>query len=506
MAVSPGFHRSTILFILLTSFLGGCGVVGTAPGGGVVVGGRGRPTFNINGFGAVGDAKTIDTVAFQHAIEACRQAGGGTVYVPRGRYLVEPLDLVSNLTLQLDPNAEVLFIDDPERYPLVETRWEGVMRPGRRPCLWAKNCTNVVINGGTLDGQGPKWWAPVQSLRGADQMTLNAAAAQAAAPQRSGNLPTTLPSASPAQPTVIATITARPWESDPTYRRPPLAQFRNCSNVRIENVTFRNSPYWTLHLLFSTNVSIRDSKFIAPPDAPNTDAVDIDSCKDVLIERCFADVGEADAFALKSGVDDDGRRVNRATENVTIRNCRVARAHGGVVVGSEMSGGVRNAKFSDCKFEGTDVGIHIKSMRGRGGAVQKVRAERIAMEAVAIPFEITMRHRETDPEPASIRTPRFADIQITDVTARGATRAGIIDGLEESPVVTLLFRNLDLSARYGITCTWAADVRFADVLIATDFGPAMIRSNTADLRLDRWQETTPDSTTQPPVFPTAVSK
>jgi polygalacturonase len=519
----------------------GCGAV-TGPngllsgaGGGGAGGAAGRGAFDVTGFGARGDDDADDTVAFRHALEAVRQLGGGTVVVPRGTYRVGPLDLCSNLALRIDPAATLVFHDDPALYPLVDTRWDGVMRPARRPLLWADNCVNLTIfGGGTIDGSGARWWEPVLAMReprrespsrarsttdGAGRAAIvspptradrpataaSPGAATRPATTRSATAPaTTSPSpragrGSPApapQTLADAALIPQPWETDERLRRPPLLQLRNCSNVRVEGLTLQDAPHCTVHVLFSAGVTLRNVRLLARADAPGADGVNVDSSREVNIDRCHADVGDSDAFALRSGRDEDGRRMRRPTENVTVRNSTVARALAGVAIGSEMSGGVRNVRFIDCRFDGTDVGLLIKTQRGRGGAVEGVTAQRLTMDGVAIPFEITTRHRESDPEPVSERTPRIADVRVTGLRARGATRAGIIDGLEESPVRGLDFRELDIAARYGITCTWAAGVSFRDAIISTDFGPALIRSNTSDVRLDRWRETTPEAATR----------
>ncbi|WP_428939375.1 glycoside hydrolase family 28 protein [Fontivita pretiosa] len=384
--------------------------------------------------------------------------------MPAGWYLTGPIDLVSNMTLHLDEGAVIMFSDDPEEYPPVETRWEGIMRQARRPLLWANGCTNVAITGsGIIDGQGARWWESIQRMRRQRQ-------------------------SSPATPP--------PTPDDALRRRPPLAQFRDCRRVRIEGVTFQNSPFWTLHLLFSDDIVVRNCRFLAPEDAPNTDAMDIDSCRRVLVEDCHADVGD-DAFTLKSGRDEDGRRVARPTERVTIRGCTVKRAHGGVVIGSEMSGDVRNIRFENCDFEGTDTGVRIKTMRGRGGVVENVRVNNIRMKDVINSFHITMRYRFTEPEPVSQRTPRVRDIRIRNIIARDSRRAGVIDGLEERPIEDVAFENLDITAAEPLTISDARSIRLRRVRIAADALPALKTWRVGDVKLQSWCESLRAAGTQP---------
>lgn len=489
----PAKSLSTCLLVAVLAAFGGGGCAALdAPallGGGGGGAGAGRATFNVTGFGARGNDDADDTVAFRHAIEAVRQLGSGTVTVPPGRYVLGPIDLAGNLTLRLDPAATLVFLDDPDRFPITDTRWNGVMRPARRPLLWADNLANVTITGGgTIDGNGARWWRPLQ----------DAADAAPAPPP-----PPTTTRAAMRSPSLAAAAVSRPdpGESDPALRRPPLVQLRNCQNVRIEGVTLKDAPHVALHVLFSSGVQVRNVRIVSPPDAVGAVAgACVDSSRNVLIEGCRADVGAAaDAVALHSGRDDDGRRMNRPTENVTVRNCVITSALGGLVIGTEMSAGVRNVRFADCRFEGTGVGVLIKSQRGRGGAVEGVTVSNLMMNGVGVPFQITARHLEGPAEPASDRTPRIAGIRFTGLVAKGANRAGIVEGLEESPVRGLEFRNVNLAARYGITCNWASGVEFRNAAIATDFGPGMIRSNTFDVRLDEWQETTPEAATRPAV-------
>lgn len=458
--------RLALMVVLGCSMLVGCSSI---PGF--------KRSFDVTKFGAAGDGATDNSSAFAQAIDACKQAGGGVVRVPAGRYLTGPMDLVSNMTLHLDKDAVILFIDDQSRYPTVETRWEGVMREGRRPLLWAKDCSNVAITGsGTIDGQGAKWWFPIQEIRRRRQVGPSATTTSFAA----------------------ATMPTQSYATDATRRRPPLAQFRDCSNVRIEGITFQNSPFWTLHTLFTDNLVIRNCTFLAPEDGPNTDAVDIDSCRKVLIERCYADVGD-DGFTLKSGRDEDGRRVGRPTEDVVVRNCTVKHAHGGVVIGSETAGSVRRIRFSNCTFEGTDNGVRIKTMRGRGGIIEDVVAENIKMKDVVNAFIITMRYQRSNPEPVSERTPRIRDVHLKNITASDSRRAGIIDGLEEMPITDITFQNLDLTAQEGISVSDAEGIEFRNVKIATDAPlPALKQNRAQGVKVENWQESqrTP-ATTRP---------
>jgi polygalacturonase len=381
---APKFSAPLILFALLS----GCA----------------HSTLNIRDYGATGDGKFLNTFAFKKAIAKCKTSGGGIVRVPPGIYLTAPIELLSSMTLHLDPGATIKFTDDPTDFPFVETRFEGLTTTAHRPCLWADGCRNIAITGaGIIDGSGARWWHPTLA------------------------------------------------------KRPPLAQFRNCTNVKIEGVTFQNSPMWTLHLLYSDHIVVRNAKFLAPQKSPNTDGCDIDSCRDVLIENCFASDGD-DAFCLKSGKNEDGRRINRPTENITIRHCKVEHAHGAVVIGSEMSGSIRHVLFEDIDCDSTDNGIRIKTMRGRGGVVEDVLAQNIRMKNVGNAFILTMRYQSSQPEPLSERTPLLHDIHLKNIFARDCKTAGIIEGLEEQPIENITLENLDITAAVPLRCEYGKNI------------------------------------------------
>lgn len=440
---------------------------------------RPATTFVITDYGArageVPADKDANTRAFRRAVEACGKAGGGVVRVPAGDFLVAPVDFVSGMTLHLDEGAVLRFSNDPADFPDVDSRWEGLMLRGHRPCLWAAGCRDVAITGsGTIEGQGKPWW----------DHTLAEKAAKAKKPGGTSGAtaePGTRKSYEP----------AGDGRAGDSHLRPPLVQFRDCTNVRVEGVTFRNAPFWTLHLLFSEDVTIRGAKFLNPQHAPNTDGIDIDSSRRVLIEDCHADVGD-DAFCLKSGRDEDGRRVNRPTEDVTIRRCTVAHAHGGVVIGSETSGGIRRVHFEDCTFDGTDNGFRLKTMRGRGGVVEDVQAENIRIRNVDNAVLITMQYAKTPAEPVSERTPRVRDVHLKNITVRGAKHAGLVLGLEEMPVEDVTLTDLDVTAQNGFWCADGKGVEFRGVKIATEFGPALTQQRMRDLRVVDWQESKAD--------------
>lgn len=384
--------------------------------------------LDVRAHGVVGDGKALETKALNELIGKVAAAGGGTVYFPPGRYLTGSIDLRSNVTLWLEAGAVVLGSTNVEDYPDVRTRQEGVECWGYMPLIRATGAKNVTIRGrGTIDGQGEHWWK-----RGFWFRDDPAAKEQ-------------------------------PNEREKRFRelnhdvggkffvRPSLVEFYECENVLLEGVTLLNSPMWTVHPVYCDNVTIDGVTIINPAKSKNTDGIDPDSCRNVRISNCHISVGD-DCIAIKSGRDEDGRRVGRPSENITITNCTMLSGHGGVVIGSEMSGAVRNVTVSNCVFDGTKRGIRFKAPRGRGGTIENVVFNGIVMrdvgEAAIIVDQIYGTNRPAPDQPDET-TPRVRDIRIANVTVRGAREVFRIDGLPESPVIDLHLSGVDVEAERG---------------------------------------------------------
>lgn len=362
--------------------------------------------FNITDFGAVPDGVTLCSRAIEEAINAAAKAGGGTVYVPAGRYLTGTIYFKSNVTLNLDAGAVILFSNDPKDYTVVFSRWEGVERDVYSSCIYGDGLENIAITGrGILDGQGAYWWKVFR-----DKTVL--------------------------------------------YPRPKLISFQNSNNVLIEGVKLIDSPSWTINPIRCENVTIDKVSILNPADSPNTDGIDPDSCKNVHISNCHIDVGD-DCIVIKSGTEDTPERV--PCENVTITNCTMVHGHGGVVLGSEMSGDIRNVTISNCVFEGTDRGIRFKSRRGRGGVVEDIRVNNIVMKDVLCPFILNLYYFcgprgmdkyvwDKNPYPVTEETPAFRRIHFSNITARDIrSAAGFLYGLAEMYVEDITFENIDIA-------------------------------------------------------------
>ena len=256
--------------------------------------------------------------------------------------------------------------------------------------------------------------------------------------------------------------------------RPPFIQFYECNNVLIENVKIVNSPFWTINPAFCDNVTVHGVTIYNPskdPKGPNTDGINPSSCRNVRISDCFISVGD-DCITIKSGRDADGRKYGKACENITITNCVMLSGHGGVVIGSEMSGGVRRVTISNCVFDGTDSGIRLKSSRGRGGVVEELRVDNIVMKNIqrnAFIFDL-FYDKESKVEPVSERTPVFRNIHLSNITGSDIKQIGYIKGIEEMPVQGLSFSNINMKAEVGFIVDIAEDIRFDNVDFSSQTG------------------------------------
>ncbi|HSV15717.1 MAG TPA: glycoside hydrolase family 28 protein [Tepidisphaeraceae bacterium] len=452
-------HRAFPLIILTAMLLASRGFASGA---------EAPDVFDVRDFGGVGDGKTLNTAAFSRAVAAAEAAGGGTVRVGPGRYLTGTIMLKSNVTLDLDAAATLLASESPDDFPLVDEVWT----PGRQvrgPLIYAVDAQRVAVTGrGVIDGQGRKWWEPILAAK---------------AKRKAGA------ASSPATEPVASATSPGDWQ----YGRPRLIRFVRCSDVVVEHVTLQNAPEWNIHPLLCERIRIDGVTIFAPVPSPNTDGINVESCRNVQISNCRVDNGD-DSITLKSGLDEAGRRMGKPCEDITISNCVIYHGHGGVTIGSEMSGGVRNVTVSNCVFHGTDNGIRIKSQRGRGGVVEGVAVSNIVMQDVPHPFTITTfyagKDKPGDVYPVDAGTPTFRDFLFSSITARGAKEAGSITGLREKPIADITFSNVHVRAEKGFTCTNADGIRFLDTRIEASQGEALIVKDCANLRTERLERIT----------------
>jgi polygalacturonase len=355
--------------------------------------------------------------ALRQAIAACAAAGGGRVVVPAGRWFVGgPIHLQSNVELHLSADAHLIFSGQAEHYlPAVRTRWEGVECFSYSPMVYAANCKNVAITGsGTLDGQGAKHWLPWRALQKPDQNRMRQMGKDG------------------------APLADRQFGAG-SYIRPHFVQFYQCQNVLVEGITLRDSPFWVLHPVFCDNVTVRDINVISKHI--NSDGVDPDSSRYVLIENCRFEVGD-DGVAIKSGRDQDGWRVGRQSQYIVVRNCEyVGDTGGGVAIGSEMSGGVSDVFVDGYTIPKANHALYFKSNLDRGGRIQSVHIRNIdAGEVDSLLIFTNSYHGYRGGNAAT----RFENISVAQVRCRKANVGISIAGNAQAPIRDVRLRDIQI--------------------------------------------------------------
>ena len=425
-------------------------------------------TFNVLDYGADPNGVQLSTAASQKAIDACTEAGGGTVIIPEGIYTTGPISLKSNVRLYTEKNSFITFSHDLDLYEIYDTWFEGIPTKRCTSPINAFNQMYIAITGhGTFNGNGD-WWRPLKKSKMApaqwkkhlqekggivendiwypDQASLKA---QGFCVDQ--NVP------------VIEDEAV--WQEVKSFLRPVLLHFVGCKNILLEGVTFENSPAWNLHPMCCENLVINKVTVRNPWYSQNGDGVDIESCKNVVIAHCTFDVGD-DAICMKSGKNKPGRDRGIPTENVVVDECVVYHGHGGFVCGSEMSGGIKNVEVRNNLYIGTDVGLRFKSTRGRGGVVENIYIKNVNM--VNIPNEGLLfdlfyggkgAGEETEEELAarmnaeapevSEETPAFRNIVIENVKGANINRAIYFNGLPEMKIQNVTLRNINRSADEG---------------------------------------------------------
>jgi len=382
---------------------------------------------DVTAFGAVGDGRTDCTEAFRKAIVECQRGGGGRVLVPNGTYLTGAIHLGSNVNLHLAKGATLLFSRDLKKYlPVVYTRFEGVECMNYSPFVYAYEQENVAITGeGALDGQADTtlWWpwtgsrkygwSPGKPEHSADREQLFRMAEEG------------------------VPIHARVF-GEGHCLRPNFIQFYKCKNVLVEGVTILRSPMWVIHPVLCENVTVRGVRVVS--HGPNNDGCNPESSRDVLITDCYFDTGD-DCIAIKSGRNADGRRVGTPSENIVIRNCTMRDGHGGVVIGSETSGGCRNVFVENCIMDSPnlDRALRIKTNSLRGGVVENIFMRNVQVgEVKEAVVHIYFHYGEGDVGP---HTPIVRNIYLSNVTSKKSQYALFIKAYERSPVSKLQLRS-----------------------------------------------------------------
>jgi len=379
-------------------------------------------SVSITDFGAVeGDSVHLSSEAVNLAILSMNQSGGGTVIVPEGTFYTGPITLKSNVRLHLSDGAVLKFSTDRSLYfPAVLTRWEGVDCYNARPLIYAYGETNIAITGkGTIDGCAAKenWWGRQASVERSDFRESPTSPLHRASRLRILEMGETQ-----------APLHERIF-NETDCLRPQTINLNRCTTVLIEDVTLLRSPFWVIHPVFCNDMTVRGVKVVN--DGPNGDGCDPESCKNVLIENCTFDTGD-DCIAIKSGRNEDGRKWNTPSENIIVRGCNMVDGHGGVVIGSEISGGFRNLYVENCKMDSPNLDrvIRIKTSTARGGIIENVYVRNVEVgqcrEAV---LRINLNY---EPKEAAKRgfIPEVRSVLLENVTCSSSEYGVLLTGLD----------------------------------------------------------------------------
>lgn len=462
-------------------------------------------SVNITQYGAVSGGKVKNTEAFKKAITDVNQKGGGTVNVPRGIWLTGPIELKSNINLHLEDGAFVVFSRDKKDYPLVDISFEGLETTRCLSPIWARNANNIAITGnGIVDGSGDAWRA-VKKSKVADEEWKKFLAMGGVL---SDDKKTWYPSESYKKATdnlnskfnVFEGATKAQLEEIKDFLRPVMVSLIGCDKVLLDGPTFQNSPAWNLHPLMCTNLIMRNLTVRNPWFSQNGDGVDLESCKNVLVYNNTFDVGD-DAICIKSGKNEDGRKRGIPTENVIIKNNIVYHGHGGFVIGSEMSGGVKNMHVSNCTFIGTDIGLRFKTTRGRGGVVENIYISNIDM--INIPTQTIgfnmfyegkspvleegdSKEANKTPEkliPVTAETPVFRNIFFKNINAIDSDEAITLYGLPEMNLANIVIEDSYFETQKALSIVDADGIVFKNVKIKYNKGTGTIIKNSKNVDL-----------------------
>ncbi len=411
--------------------------------------------FNILDFGAVSDSISDCKPAIDKAIQACKNSGGGKIIVPAGVYFFEgPIHLESNINLHVEKGATLKFSSNPGSYPLVKTSWEGTLLYNYSPFIYAYKKENIAITGeGTIDGESSETFAKWHGIQKKDQLESRN--------MNHNNVP----------------IEARKFGKK-HYLRPQLIQLFECKNILIENVKIEDAPFWCLHLLMCENVTLRGLRYNA--QNKNNDGIDLEYSKDILIENITFNNND-DNIAIKAGRDNEGRAMQRPSENIIIKNCHFKGLHA-IVIGSEMSAGVRNVFVDDCDYAGyVKRGIYLKSNPDRGGEISNIFVNNVKFGNVLDCFMVTSNyHNEGSGFPTTIR-----NINIKNVSCKKAINYGIyIKGHHLKNVEDFIIENFNVeSASKGVFVDFAESINFNKVFVngnKIEWNPEKLKQNPSE--------------------------
>ncbi|MGQ7944658.1 glycoside hydrolase family 28 protein [Flavobacterium sp. WC2509] len=457
-------------------------------------------TLNIVDFGAIPNTKELCTKAINDAITKCSKSGGGVVVIPSGMWTSGPIYMKSNVNLHAKNGAYILFTSDLDQYKLVNTYFEGNKVIRCESPIMGFDLENIAITGqGIFDGNGSKWRPVKSSKMGEEQWKELIKSGGILSKDRKTWYPSEgsfIGNEEKDKLPKIATVdNMKPYKH---VLRPVMVSLVNCKKMLLDGVTFQNSPAWNVNPLMCENVTISNLTIRNPWYSQNGDGLDIESCRIGTVTNCSFDVGD-DAICIKSGKDQEGRERGKPTELFVITNCVVYHGHGGFVIGSEMSGGVKNLFVKNLTFIGTDCGLRFKSVRGRGGLVENIWMEDIRMRDIpgdAINFNLYyfVKGAVEDPvtgemvvnkEVVTVETPAFKNMYFKNIYVDGAKQALKIMGIPEMPVQNIQFKNMIIQSEAGIQVNYGTNIEFDNVnlkLEKTGVSARFFNSQNIDLK------------------------
>ena len=457
----------------------------------------------ITEFGGIGDGITLNTEAFAKAIEDLSRKGGGTLFVPSGVWFTGPIVFKSNINIHLEDRAIILFSPDKDLYPIIETSFEGLDTRRCQSPISAYKVENIAITGsGAIDGNG-QYWRPLKKQKVSEAYWKEAISVGGAFKRDDYWMPSEqyVYADSISDMNVPRNLgTEEEWQALRDFLRPVMVSLRESKNIYLSGVIFQNSPAWNIHPLMCENIIIDGIQVRNPSFAQNGDGIDLESCKNTIIVNSTFDVGD-DGICIKSGKDEDGWKRAIPTENVIVDNCTVFKGHGGFVVGSEMSGGVKNISVTNCQFLGTDVGLRFKSRRGRGGVVENIFINNISMFDIAtepILFNLyyggksaveALEDGDEVGQPETIpavdhTTPAFRNIYIKNVACSKARRAVYFYGLPEQNISNINIENYTVHSTLGGEITESEGIFLKNVNIIAKEGAALKLKNVKNVIIE----------------------
>jgi polygalacturonase len=471
-----------------------------------------KNTVTITDFGAKSGGQELCTKAFSDALETLSGKGGGRLVIPRGTWLTGPITLKSNIEVYSESGALVIFSNNKDLYPLVESNFEGYSTYRCMSPINAQGLENIAFTGhGVFDGSGDAWrQVKKEKLTEAEWKKLVTSGGILSANGR-----TWYPSQQFIDGEKMAEMnvprslkTKAEFEKIRDFLRPVMVSLVSCKKVLLDGPTFQNSPAWNIHPFLCENLTVRNLTVRNPWYSQNGDGIDIESCKNTIVQDCNFDVGD-DAICIKSGKDKEGRDRGIPNENLIVKSCIVYHGHGGVTIGSEMSGGVRNMHVSNCTFIGTDVGLRFKSNRGRGGVVENIYISDIEMmniPAQAISFNLYYSGRSASEDtdsgengkapvllPVTEETPVFRNISISRVNCKGAVQAIYLQGLPEMNLDNIKLENIQMEADRGVVCCDARNITINNLILRVKKAPAISVENSSDVLINGLKIVTNDS-------------